>query len=185
MLETWHLHLTRPCCVALSRVLIWVMSLDWLRSWDRIYIQHCIPCVLFVHYKTWTWTKLHYNLDHHQPGARHRRSQTTEEALPKAHWITSQTNIIPRSILTKVLILLLIWSLQCQQTKILYEIQQDWFRPVSRLCFVVIVLPLSTQVSLKAWLFDSYSLSIRSECYLYSYHSAVVINQDVARKAST
>ena len=34
---------------------------------------------------TWTWTKSHYNLDHPQPGAQLRRSQTAEEALPKAH----------------------------------------------------------------------------------------------------
>ena len=32
----WCLHLTRPCCVALGQVLIWVMSLDWLRSYINI-----------------------------------------------------------------------------------------------------------------------------------------------------
>ena len=44
------------------------------------------------------------NLDHHQPGAQLRRSQTAEEALPKAHWITSQTIITPRSIITKIVV---------------------------------------------------------------------------------
>ena len=29
---TWHLHLTRPYCVALGRVLIWVMSLFWFEE---------------------------------------------------------------------------------------------------------------------------------------------------------
>ena len=28
----WCLHLTRPCCVALGQVLIWVVSPNWLRS---------------------------------------------------------------------------------------------------------------------------------------------------------
>ena len=35
--------------------------------------------------KTWTSTKLHNNLDHHHPGDKQRRSQTTEEALTKAN----------------------------------------------------------------------------------------------------
>ena len=29
---TWCLHLTRPCCVALEQVLIWVVSLEWLNE---------------------------------------------------------------------------------------------------------------------------------------------------------
>ena len=29
---TWCLHLTRPCCVALGRVLIWVVSPDWVEE---------------------------------------------------------------------------------------------------------------------------------------------------------
>ena len=42
-----------------------------------------ISCFI-LHYKTWTWTKLHYNFDHHQPGAQLRRSQIVEEAFPKS-----------------------------------------------------------------------------------------------------
>ena len=29
---TWRLHLTRPCCVALGQVLIWLVSLDWFEE---------------------------------------------------------------------------------------------------------------------------------------------------------
>ena len=29
---TWHLHLKRPCCVALGWVLIWVVSPDWFEE---------------------------------------------------------------------------------------------------------------------------------------------------------
>ena len=38
----WCLHLTRPCCVVLGQVLIWVVSPDWLRSfvnWVFLIIQ--------------------------------------------------------------------------------------------------------------------------------------------------
>ena len=28
----WHLHLMRPCCVALGKVLIWVVSPDWFKE---------------------------------------------------------------------------------------------------------------------------------------------------------
>ena len=34
---TWSLHLTRPCCVALGRFLIWVMSPDWV---EELYKHH-------------------------------------------------------------------------------------------------------------------------------------------------
>ena len=34
----WHLHLTRPCCVALGQVLIWVVSPDWFE--EHINIEH-------------------------------------------------------------------------------------------------------------------------------------------------
>ena len=74
-------------------------------SWSIHVTKVGLVCIqlLWIYNKTWIKTKLHYNLDHQQPGDQHRRSQTTEEALPKANLITSQTIIKPRSIITKVL----------------------------------------------------------------------------------
>ena len=54
-------------------------------------------------------------MDHHQPGEKQRRSQTTEEALPKANWIVSQTITQPWSIITKDLIKLVVYRLWTAQ----------------------------------------------------------------------
>ena len=49
-------------------------------------------------------------LDHHQPGDKQRRSQTTEEALSKANWIVSQTIIELWSIITKIKTIFNLWA---------------------------------------------------------------------------
>ena len=94
----WNATMPQPIWGYITCVLCFDYSFNKL-TWN---IQHCIPCVLFYFIKPGLEPNSTIISDHHQPGTQLRRSQTVEEALPKAHWITSQTSNIPQSIITKL-----------------------------------------------------------------------------------
>ena len=48
---TWHLHLTRPCCVALGLALIWILSPDWVEDIHKV-------TLVYANDKWWITTNL-------------------------------------------------------------------------------------------------------------------------------